>query len=871
MRAAVTAWALASSWVASSAVAQSLIVGPELPLLDLAEGPVEGGVVFASSGSAQVLVTWTDYGHDPGGDILGRLIADDGTTIEVPLSDSPLSEVGGPTAFDGSRYLVVWYQGWSNGHPDKWVSAFVTPEGDVTAPFDLVTNPPVVLTYLPRLAYGSGVYLVAYGAYEDDNNVIDGLLVDTLGDVTPIGRLATMAGGYDVASDGTSFLLTWEDFFYDAAAYQLLDGTGQAASAVHYPHLETELLQVSDGSTSVTFAGDKYVVGFNGAVFDGAEWGPLSIFAVRVDTDGALLDTEAAVLASGGPIGAVDAFAVGDDAVFLWVDCCSPDQPRPLVGGRLQGDGAVLDPGGVALSEETPVDSWVYAGVAQNGGVRLFYRAPAAPGAFVSRTLWQRGAGADLTPDSATWLNSAPVPQASVVYLPGSPVSLVVSRDLRSGDAQLYAGRLDGAGARLDGAGVIISPSTNQQLEVSVAGPPSAALAVWQESAPGYQYTLRAAWISATDAELSFTTFDLVSQGSLVAHPRVLFDGTRYFVTWIDTRGGAAQVVDVLLDAMDATPDPTPQPLTSGSTVTLWGPQPALTDGGFAVAYRDSGLGGPALYLVRADADGAPLAEAPLFIAASSSYDDDAVTSAGSELWVSYASPTGWKLAHVPQSPFAVTAIETLVAGAVVGRLVAAADGSLLATWAHVGAPGAVFAAQRCPDGGGPLEAIAVSPSSGVGRVALAQDVGLQLLPTASGALVTYASTETAPAHRAVARHLVAGTCGSCCESDGGDPGGGDGDGDGDSADPGDEGDGGDAGGDCDCFGDGDATGGDGGSGDADAGGGADGDGSASRSDEDQDRHARLSRGCGCHGGDAGTGVLLLAVLSLAARRRARR
>lgn len=200
---------LLSVLASAPAMAQSLTVGPEVLLTDVAKGPIEEGSVSATRGAGQALVTWTDYGPNGAGtgDVLGRLMNDDGTTIDVPIAVGPVRQGGPAAAFDGTRYLVTWSEGWTNSHPDRFAAAFVSAQGTVSTPFALVTDPPVNLELPPRLAYGSGVFFVAYGSY-DNNHMIDGLLVDATGGVTPTPRFASDASMPRVASDGTGFLLT---------------------------------------------------------------------------------------------------------------------------------------------------------------------------------------------------------------------------------------------------------------------------------------------------------------------------------------------------------------------------------------------------------------------------------------------------------------------------------------------------------------------------------------------------------------------------------------------------------------------------------------------------------------------------------------
>jgi hypothetical protein len=186
---------------------------------------------------------------------------------------------------------------------------------------------------------------------------------------------------------------------------------------------------------------------------------------MRVAADGSLLDTHAINLASGDYLAGVETFALGNDVGLLWADCCGILGPRPLFGGRLSQDGVALDPVGLVLSSAAPIDTF-YAGVAQGAGARLFYRAPAAANAWISRTLWHVPTSAALVPGTAAWLDPMPAPQGNIEYVSGDPVGLVVFSDRRDGDARLYVGRVDSNGTPIDGAGSVISPSPDQQQEV---------------------------------------------------------------------------------------------------------------------------------------------------------------------------------------------------------------------------------------------------------------------------------------------------------------------------------------------------------------------------------------------------------------------
>jgi hypothetical protein len=236
------------------------------------------------------LAVWEDF-RNFNFDIYGTRIDSGGEVLNVfglPIwVDSATDQREPAIAWDGENYLVIWKQSLdSTGEHYKIEGVRLTPEGN------LVDPQPFAVSHSdkdsrPAIAFGGGKYLAVW-LYENSYDIY-GDLVDTNGTVSEaigIGVASGIQTNPQVASDGTSFLVVWEDY-----------GT-------HWPNIDIAGARVSSEGTmldpygiaiattedpeelpSVSFDGRNYVVVWRKSKIESGE-----LRSSRVTPDGEVLD-----------------------------------------------------------------------------------------------------------------------------------------------------------------------------------------------------------------------------------------------------------------------------------------------------------------------------------------------------------------------------------------------------------------------------------------------------------------------------------------------------------------------------------------------------------------------------------------------------
>jgi hypothetical protein len=272
-------------------------VGTNFPISSDAVCPQRPALAFDGT-NYLVVVTLGDqlvgFGVTPAGVVsAGKPItsSNDGTSNSLPS-----------IAFDGTNYLVAW-RNLSGSVPSSIRAALVNKSGDLVGTEFMIPNPGNPL--VPMVAFGGANYLVVWSGGSSAIEDVFGARVSTAGVVldSPAIPIATssnssqLVGG--VASDGTNYLVVWDDTTSGsvpptngsirgrrvvAADGSLLDGTADTAGIA----ISTSST-VANHSSSVAFAGSTFVVtwgiGRNNSMFS-----PAGIFAARVSKAGERID-----------------------------------------------------------------------------------------------------------------------------------------------------------------------------------------------------------------------------------------------------------------------------------------------------------------------------------------------------------------------------------------------------------------------------------------------------------------------------------------------------------------------------------------------------------------------------------------------------
>jgi hypothetical protein len=283
------------------------------------------------------------------GALQGIVVGTDGK----PTSTYAIAQVAGPpsqpsAAFGGTNTLIA-YQA-ASAVEGLWLDASGAAVG---TPFAISNNASNETSAQPAVAYGGGAFLVAYTKYTDpDRTLWVARLTGPSGTITraqvfPAHQQSTPA----IASDGTGFLVVWQDTPAGAvgvddsnimAARLGSDGNpvGSAATAV----AASPMLEVMP---DVAYVGSGYVAAWfqqaNASIVDEG-----TIRAARLDATGALLDGPAtaggiAVSATSTPKNHPRVGRLGSQGFVVW-EWFTPGQgPSGLAGVRLGADGQPLD------------------------------------------------------------------------------------------------------------------------------------------------------------------------------------------------------------------------------------------------------------------------------------------------------------------------------------------------------------------------------------------------------------------------------------------------------------------------------------------------------------------------------------------------
>ncbi|MGB8658335.1 MAG: dockerin type I repeat-containing protein [Candidatus Zixiibacteriota bacterium] len=252
-------------------------------------------------GKDSFLAVWEDF-RNRNFDIFGARIDSSGEildTLGLPIrEESSFDERYPDIAWDGGNYLVAWQKMLdSTGANCRIEAQRFSSFGVPIDPQPMTVSPGDKGSY-PRVAYGGGKYLVVW--LDADYYDIYDAIVDTNGTVhapTGIRVLSGIQQSPAVASNGSGFLVVWEDYGSNWPDADIL-ATRVTASGVVQDPLGIEIAASADAELvpSVTFDGRNYVVVWRRTVGAGG-----AIYASRVTPQGLVLDPDGTYISDISP------------------------------------------------------------------------------------------------------------------------------------------------------------------------------------------------------------------------------------------------------------------------------------------------------------------------------------------------------------------------------------------------------------------------------------------------------------------------------------------------------------------------------------------------------------------------------------------
>lgn len=448
----------------------------------------------------------------------------------------------------------------------------------------------------------------------------DGTLLDEAGIA-----ITTAANNQDTpaaAFGASGYLVVWKD-----------DRSGSSDIYGSRVAVDGSVLDASGISISAAAGGQGYpAVAFGDSVFlvawaDNRE-ATQHIYGARVQIDGTVLDPDGIAICSAANGQSYPAVAY-DGTAFLvvWEDLRNSD--GDIYGARVAADGTVLDPGGIAISTASGDQtvpgvtsngaSWLAVWEdSRNGTVKDIYGARVLPDGSVLN-----GGGIPICTQSAEQSNAA-------VSFDGQDW-FVIWNDYRQGSVfNTYAARVDSSGAVLDANGFVVCPYLSQQYNPAVATADSMHLIAWHDSRNGVKdiYGARV----AADGTVLQCSMAIAVAPSPQANPAVAFDGTNYLAVWQDLRlGSANDIYGIRVGSDESLLDPAGIAISASS-----GDQacPAVAPGSAAylVAWQDYRNGAYDIYAARVTASGTVLDVAGIAVStASGAQEYPAVASDGAD------------------------------------------------------------------------------------------------------------------------------------------------------------------------------------------------------------------------------------------------
>ncbi len=307
-------------------------------------------------GEDSALLVWQEFRDARGPTIVAARILRDGTVLDaegIPLPSAPGASHPA-VAFDGTRFLVVWQEPHPAGEDIR--GARVSTAGQVLDGAGIAISTAPVRQLSPSVAGGGGRFLVAW---EDtrDSALFDlrftpfaarvsgeGVVLDRRGlRLAPPERFGMEP---DVVYMGRDFLVAWTGIGIEGTRVSpsgaVLDPAGLALSPPSF---------FIENAPSLAFDGTTALVVW-------AKFG--DIVASRVTPAGTVVGTPGFPIADAPEEqGLPDVAFDGTGYRVVWLDTRSPPSalnPLNVYGARVERDGTVLEPGGVALLPEVFTD-----------------------------------------------------------------------------------------------------------------------------------------------------------------------------------------------------------------------------------------------------------------------------------------------------------------------------------------------------------------------------------------------------------------------------------------------------------------------------------------------------------------------------------
>ncbi len=514
----------------------------------------------AASG-ATFLVTWQDE-RLGGDDIFGARIASKTGAVLDPLGfaisfDPTQAGKANPSvAGSPSGFFVAWEDNRNNAVAGSEIfGARVTSAGVVVDPagVGISTNP--VNQFHPTVVFDNTDYFVAW---EDDRNNpttgrdiyggrvgTNGVVIDFSG--VPLCTVSNSQTTPVAAFNSGTVLVAWRDRRTSGKTSDDIFGT-----RVNFTNDTVNVLDPLGIAISTNSASQKnpsvcaFTNGFLAVWADSRNNGATGtdIYGARVDTNGNVLDLTGLPICTNANNQANPAVAANSSgALVVWTDPNNfADTGNDILGTRISNLGVVEDTNNLVISRSGSQES--SPAVAFNGTNYLVVwqdernfitNSTDILGARVSAT------GSVLDPHGLNICTQPTAQQHPSVGASGGEF-LVAWEDARNDGTDgidIYGTRVNGGGAVLDPAGLLLSAAANDQLTPVVAGNSSTFLVAWEDNqnnptAPDIYGTL----VSQSGLISNPGGFPIAATGGNEVHPAIAANSNQFLVAFEETGSG---------------------------------------------------------------------------------------------------------------------------------------------------------------------------------------------------------------------------------------------------------------------------------------------------------------------------------------------
>lgn len=495
---------------------------------------------MATDGSSY-LVVWQDARSDSPFDIWAARVTGSGTVLDpagfqiASASIQPYPEV----AWDGSNYLVVWQDDRAQTGADIYASR-ISPAGVVIDPTGIAVCTEPMDQVLPSLDFDGSRYLVAWEDRRTGAADIYASFVETTGAVvSPTGFTVSIAssdqGAPAVEWTGTQFLVIWQD-------------RRAGTSLDIYAARVTSAGAVLDGNGFAvsTAAGDQSSPSVDcsapgnclAAWRDGRSGMNFDIYGARIDASAGILDPAGIAISTAPNAQRSPAVAWdGTDYMVAWQDFRAPGGGGSIIAARVTTGGTVLDAQGILIASGTN-NALRSLSAASNGSNTLIVfvgdRSIANFHIYGSRI----DAAGNLLDATEILVSASSNAQVDPAIAWDGVNHLVVWEDYRTGVADLYGARINPSGVILDPAGILITSAVMSQRSPSVDYGVGDYLVVWSDDRSAVDTDIYGARVTASGVVRDPAGILISGEANDQSNPSVTWIDTDWLVVWQDLRTG---------------------------------------------------------------------------------------------------------------------------------------------------------------------------------------------------------------------------------------------------------------------------------------------------------------------------------------------